>query len=93
MNLSFIDQVGMLASIALPLFNIPLMLRLMQRKSSEDLSMTWVLGIFFCLLFMLPSGLKSSDSVFKLFSILNLLMFSGVAYLAIYYRIKKKVVR
>ncbi len=90
MQNSFIDQLGMLASIALPIFNIPLMLRLFQRKSSDDLSMTWVLGIFFCLLFMLPAGLKSSDQVFKLFSILNLVMFSGVTYLALYYRLKNK---
>lgn len=89
MNLSFADQVGMLASIALPLFNIPLMKRLYERKSSADLSMTWVLGVFICLVLMVPAGLSSSDIVFKVFSVLNVLCFGGVTYLAVYYRLKK----
>ncbi|MBF0491440.1 MAG: hypothetical protein HQM15_01510 [Deltaproteobacteria bacterium] len=90
MRIPLLDQLGLLASIALPIFNIPLMLRLIQRKSSDDLSLAWVLGVFFCLLFMLPAGLRSVDEVFRVFSILNLIMFSGVTYLALYYRMKKR---
>ncbi len=88
--MDFKQTLGFAASIILPFFNIPLMLRMYQRKSSEDLSLVWVCGIFFSLLAMIPVGIQSPDSVFRLFSVLNFAFFSGVAGMAVYYRIKKK---
>ena len=90
MSIKFFETLGLISSIILPFFNIPLMLRMIQRKSSDDLSLVWVGGIFFSLLGMVPAGLISSDSTFKLFSILNAVFFSGVTFLAFYYRVHKK---
>ncbi len=88
--MNFVEILGLVSSVALPFFNLPLMRRLYKRKSSEDLSLVWLFGIFFSLVGMLPLGLQSTDKIFRLFSILNLAFFSGVVYLTLYYRMKKK---
>ena len=77
---------GMLAAIALPFFNIPLILRIRRRKSSSDISLVWIYGVFSCALLMLPSAIASKDLVFKLFAIVNAILFSGVVYHAVKYR-------
>ena len=40
-----IETLGVIAGIALPLFNIPLILKIIKRKSSQDISLTWVIGV------------------------------------------------
>lgn len=87
---SWIQSLGLVSSIALPLFNFPLMWRMIQRKSSEDLSLAWVIGVYVCLIGMLPSSLASTDFVFTAFGIANLVLFTGVLYLVVYYRIKNR---
>jgi len=77
---------GMLAAIILPFFNIPLMLRIHRRKSSRDISLIWTVGVFCCVLLMLPAAVFSKDLVFKLFAILNAILFSGVVYHVVKYR-------
>lgn len=86
---SWKDHLGLWSSIALPFFNIPLMLRLYHRKSSQDLSLTWVLGVFFCLAGMLPDGLESAEFTYKVFAIINLAFFTGVTFLVLYYRFRR----
>ena len=81
-----LQALGYLASVVLPLFNIPLVVRLCRRKSSADLSLVWVFGVLACLMMILPVAWASTDPVFRLFSILNFLFFSPVAGLALYYR-------
>ncbi|PIQ83466.1 MAG: hypothetical protein COV75_07465 [Candidatus Omnitrophica bacterium CG11_big_fil_rev_8_21_14_0_20_63_9] len=73
-----IDVLGLLAAVAMPLWNIPLILRLERRRSSKDISLTWALGVFGCILLMLPSGLLSPDPVFRVFSAVNSVLFAGV---------------
>lgn len=85
-NPDWIQVLGFFSSLILPFFNIPLMVRIWKRKSAEDLSLIWVLGIFFSLLGMLPAGLHSPDPIFKFFSLLNWIFFSGVTVLAVYFR-------
>ena len=77
---------GVLAAVALPFFNISLMLRISRRKSSGDISLVWTYGVFTCVLLMLPSAIVSEDIVFKLFSIANTILFSGVVYHVVKYR-------
>ena len=89
-HFSLIEWFGFISSIILPFSNIPLMMRLYQRKSSADLSLIWLFGIFFSLVGMLPVGLRSEDFIFRIFTILNLIFFSGVTFLAVYYRLRKK---
>lgn len=88
-NFGLWDHVGLWASILLPFFNIPMMMRLYKRKSSEDLSLIWVLGVFFCLAAMEPAGWQSKDFTFQVFTTINLLFFSGVTFMVLYYRFRK----
>lgn len=85
----YLDYLGFVAGMTLPLFNIPLILRLFKRKSSEDVSLAWALGVFFCLLLMTPSAWYSPDPLFRAFAVSNLVLFSGVAFLVVYYRVRR----
>ncbi len=81
-----IQTLGFIAAVVMPLWNIPLMLRIGRRKSSGDISAAWVLGVYTCILLMLPSGLASPDPTFKAFAILNVALFSGVVIQVLRYR-------
>ena len=86
--MTFLEHIGLAASIALPLWNIPLILNIVRRKSSADLSLAWVMGVWVCSLLMLPSGIMSRDIVLKMFSIVNITLFTGVVIVAFKYRSK-----
>ena len=77
---------GLVAAILLPLWNIPLILRIRQRRSSRDLSLWWVFGVWACLLLMLPSGLQSADLVFRVFTVVNTILFTAVVWYVARYR-------
>jgi len=81
-----IQTLGLIAGVALPFWNIPLIIRINRRKSSKDISLSWALGIFVCILLMLPSALVSSDLVFKVFSIINTFFFTAVVIQVVRYR-------
>ena len=81
-----IQWVGLIAAVALPFWNIPLIIRIRQRRSSQDISLTWALGVLLCILLMLPAALRSADPIFKLSSIVNTLLFSAVVFQVIRYR-------
>lgn len=81
-----IKIIGIIAAIALPFWNIPLIARIERRKSSKDISLFWVFGVWICFVLMLPSALTSVDIVFKVFSIFNIILFSVVAVETIRYR-------
>lgn len=82
-----ITLVGTLAAVILPLWNIPLIVRIQKRRSSGDVSLWWAYGVLICFLLMLPSGLMTEDIVFKAFTICNLILFSAVVFqITRYYR-------
>ena len=81
-----IDAIALVGAIILPLWNIPLIVRIWRRKSSKDLSIYWALGVWTCLLMMAPSAFTSKDPVWKVFSILNLAIFSIVVIFVLAYR-------
>ncbi len=81
-----IQMIGLVAGIVLPLWNIPLILRIQQRKSSKDISLPWALGVLVCLLLMFPSAVMSSDVVFKTFSIANIVLFTAVVIQVVRFR-------
>ncbi len=83
-----IHKIALFASIILPLWNIPLVLRIINRKSSNDISLYWVVGVWFCLLFMFPSGIQSKDIVWKTFNIVNFIMFTIVLIFVLIFRKK-----
>ena len=86
----WIQRIGFVSCIALPLFNIPLIIRLWQRKSSEDFSLTWTLGVWGCIVLMTPHALSSPDVAFRAYGVVNILFFSVVAFLIVKYRRKNK---
>jgi len=86
MTQEMMRTLGLVAGIVLPFWNIPLILRINQRKSSKDLSIPWAVGVFSCIVLMLPSALISSDVVFKVFSIINTVLFAAVVIQIIRYR-------
>lgn len=81
-----IKVIGVMASFILPLFNIPLVLKIRRRKSSKDLSLTWALGVWICILLMTPAAFHSNDIVFKVFGMANLALFSVVTFYVLKYR-------
>lgn len=77
---------GMVAGIIMPLFNIPLVYKIWKRKSSSDLSLTWALGVWSTIVIMTPSAVLSSDPVFRIFGIANVILFSLVVVFVLKYR-------
>ena len=88
-----IQHVALIASIVLPLWNIPLIVRIVKRRSSDDISLFWALGVWICLLVMIPAGILSSDIVMRVFVIANVTIFRFVVGTVIFYRFKKKEIQ
>ena len=85
MTHDWINTMGMAAAIILPLWNIPLMIKIVKRRSSRDISLSWALGVWVCILIMAPSGFSSEDIVWRTFNIVNLLLFTGVVMVILKY--------
>lgn len=84
-----IDKIALIASVVLPLWNIPLIMRIIKRRSSKDISLYWAIGVWICLLVMLPSGIKNDFMVWKVFTIGNFLLFSLVLFVTLLFHKKK----
>ena len=84
--MSFVEQVGLVSSVVMPLWNIPLITKIIKRQSSADISISWVMGVWICALLMAPSGFMSKDLVWRTFNIMNLILFTGVVIVVIKYR-------
>ena len=80
------QTVGLIAAVAMPFWNIPLILRIRRRKSSNDISLPWALGVLSCMVLMLPSALASPDIIFKVFGLMNTILFTAVVVQVIRYR-------
>ena len=89
-ELPFLEKVALVAAVTLPVFNIPLILKIIKRKSSEDLSLCWVLGVWICILLMLPAGVQSPDIVWRVFNYVNATFFTAVVITTLKYRKKSK---
>ena len=81
-----VELIGLVASITMPMFNIPLIIKIIKRRSSSDISLTWVLGVWTCALLMAPSGFMSKDIVWRSFNVINLILFTGVVAVTLKYR-------
>ena len=90
-----LKALGMISAVAMPLFDIPLIVRIVQRKSSEDISLIWTFGIWGCAMGMLPSSLFSTDHVLVAFAVVNTVLFSGVLIAVLYYHpaVRKRFAR
>jgi uncharacterized protein with PQ loop repeat len=81
-----IEKIALVAAVVLPLWNIPLIGRVIKRKSSSDISLYWALGVWVCFLLMVPQALRSADRVWKVFNIMNIILFSSVVFVVLWYR-------
>lgn len=80
------QKIALIAAIILPVWNVPLIVRIIRRKSSSDISLYWVLGVWSCFVLMAPEALKSSDPVWRTFNIVNLIFFTIVVAVVLAYR-------
>ena len=86
---STMETISFIAAIVLPLWNIPLIYRMVKRRSSADVSLYWVFGVWFCFVAMFPAGIQSPDMVFKAFTIMNFIFFTCVVVTAVFFHKKK----
>ena len=84
--MNIIETVGLVCAVVMPLWNIPLIARIIKRRSSADISLFWALGVWICIVLMAPSGFQSKDIVWKAFNIVNFVMFSAVTFFVLKYR-------
>lgn len=80
------ETLGLIAAVILPFWNIPMILRIIKRKSSQDISLSWALGVWICFLLMFPNGLRSPDLTWRIFNIVNMIFFTTVVGVTLYYR-------
>ena len=81
-----VRMLGFMAAVIMPLWNIPLILKIGRRRSSKDFSLSWAVGVFLCILLMLPSALTSPDLTFKAFAVVNTVLFGAVVVQIVRYR-------
>ena len=86
MLLPFTEKIALIAAVVLPLFNIPLIMRVIQRKSSQDISLCWALGVWTCIVLMAPSAFRSQDIVWRTFNYFNVVLFTLVVIVTLRYR-------
>ncbi|PIQ87335.1 MAG: hypothetical protein COV74_01205 [Candidatus Omnitrophica bacterium CG11_big_fil_rev_8_21_14_0_20_45_26] len=80
------SMIGIAAAFIMPFFNIPLIIRLVKRKRSDDISLLWAGGVWVCIVLMTPAALVSPDTAFRLFGYSNVIFFTAVTFLIFYYR-------
>jgi len=80
-----IKTLGMVSAVAMPFFDIPLIVRVVRRKSSQDISLVWTFGIWACIVGMLPASLVSADPILKAFGIVNVVLFTAVVVAVVMY--------
>jgi len=83
-----IEKLGFVSAVILPLWNIPLMLRVIHRRSSQDISLWWALGVWVCILMMFPAGIQSPDPIWRTFTWTNTVLFTAVVLVTLKYRKK-----
>ena len=85
MSAELARNLGFAGALLMPLCNIPLIVRIIKRRSSNDISLPWVFGVEICVLLMVPSSLGSADPVLRLFGVTNAFFFSIVTFVVWHY--------
>jgi len=80
------QKIALIAAVILPFWNIPLIIRIIKRRSSEDISIFWAVGVWTCFALMAPEGFRSEDIVWKTFNIVNFVLFTAVLVTVLIYR-------
>ena len=74
------------AAVVLPLWDIPLMVRVIRRKSSQDISLGWAFGLWTSSVLMAPSAFVSGDRAAMGFNTVNVTMLTAVLIVVLKYR-------
>lgn len=72
------EKIGLVAAVVMPFFNIPLIVKIIQRRSSADISLAWVTGVWVCVVLLAPAGFMSKDVVWRTYNIINFILFTAV---------------
>ena len=83
--MTILETISLVSAVVMPMWNIPLIARIIKRRSSADISLAWALGVWVCILLMAPSGFQSKDIVWRAFNISNLILFSAVVFFVVKY--------
>jgi uncharacterized protein with PQ loop repeat len=65
------ETIGLWAGIILPLWDIPLIVRIIQRKSSADISVIWMWGLWGSSVLMAPIAFVKHNTNAIAFNIVN----------------------
>jgi uncharacterized protein with PQ loop repeat len=74
--MTLLATISLIAGVVLPFWNIPLIIRIVKRKSSDDISIWWGIGVWSSLALMLPHGLLTEEIVLRWFTISNFVLFT-----------------
>ena len=80
------ETIGFWAATVLPLWDIPLIVHVVRRKSSQDISLVWVFGLWACSVAMAPSAFISGNKIAIGFNIVNVTMLTAVLVVVLKYR-------
>jgi uncharacterized protein with PQ loop repeat len=78
--------IGFWAAVIMPLWDIPLIMRVIKRKSSQDISKGWITGLWLSSVMMTPSAFIAADKIAIGFNIVNVIMLTAVLVVVIKYR-------
>ena len=78
--------IGFWAAVILPLWDIPLIIRIIKRKSSEDISIVWAVGLWATSVLMAPSAFISGDRIAVGFNTVNVATLTVVMIVVCKYR-------
>ena len=84
------DTIGLWAGIALPLWDIPLIVRIIRRKSSNDISLIWMWGLWGSSVLMTPAGFLAHNKMAIGFNVVNVTMLSILLIVVLKYHQKEK---
>ena len=76
---------GLVSAVVLPFFNIPLIVRIIRRRSSQDISLVWAIGVWVCIIGMFPASLISPDRIMVVYSIVNTVFFTATVAVVLYF--------
>lgn len=79
------ETVGLWAGAILPLWDIPLMVRIIRRQSSSDISLFWAWGIWLSSVLMAPSSFVVANKIAMVFNIVNVTTLTALLMIVVKY--------
>jgi uncharacterized protein with PQ loop repeat len=74
------------AAVILPVWDIPFMVHIIRRKSSKDISLGWIFGLWVSAVLMAPSAFVAGDRAAIGFNAVNVVMLTAVLIVVFKYR-------